>query len=218
MVMNDLKEKLSRNLANIIYLAIPVIMVTVAYFVALSHQKPRLNINSIVRLYNPETDRFVCSGVVISKTLILTAKHCFSNISSGYLRVRSLDGKSSLGSALYYTEKLDWILINGNFKDFTVAKTETKFSSIINSFNLEEYYTSCGFPNGTELTCLTYNDVSYYDFMARSKELKLYPSMSGGPIFNTKTGEVIGVNSKVNEEYSYFELIIGLETLLGFKI
>lgn len=164
----------------------------------------------IVRLHFASTGRFFCSGTVISATKVLTAGHCFAaaagfmGIARDKISVRSANGAviDDAAEPLSAEQRSDQGLVIGNF-----AKAEQAIMITDSSRNIELWgnskLISCGFPFGGKLFCIPMKNQKQFNF-GWSANSFLYPGMSGGPVFDSFTGAIVGINSAVREELSIF--------------
>lgn len=188
------------------------------HFIKGGINKPRIETThidtSIVRLHDMETGRFFCSGVVISDSLILTAAHCvvrenplsmlFGPDIVRRVEIRSINGQplgiyADLAAA---NPRQDVALLSGSFSEFDHMNVEVKPQAIEDSFLHSKHLKACGYPAGGKLVCSTITSVRHMNFGFGANGF-LYPGMSGGPVIDEETGNVIGLNTAVDGERVY---------------
>lgn len=168
---------------------------------------------STVRLVDP-TGRTFCSGTVISEHLVLTAAHCVAGPTVVMSEPNANgDVVFTPTNPVVQAKRADYALLAGDFSGFTIMPVETdpEKDLLYNQTDL----VSCGFPWGAELACypvLTKVQKFYEGFGAQGQ---MYPTMSGGPVIDTKTGKVVGVNSGIKGKTIIFMPVIGLWVRLG---
>lgn len=161
------------------------------------------NLNSIIRINS--NGMFICSGTVISDNYVLTASHCIRNQPEDF---------TVTSDNLIYTTKAvrvisipnqDVGLLSGDFSMFKKLKVRW------DKLHLGLPYINCGYPRGQQkLQCGPIN-LKSNTFFRISGDCVLVQGMSGGPVIDALTEEVVGVNSAVD----YSGCIIG--PLLGLK-
>ncbi len=154
--------------------------------------------DSTVALATPEGDTF-CSGVVIDAKLILTAAHCVVDMLGGLstepIKIFTSEGKDSgiIGRAVVARGQADLAVIEADVSEFAVSRLGAKRP------DRGMHYQSCGFPGGVRIKhCevgINNGNVFFFD----TYDLRLLPGMSGGPVFDLITREVVGINSAVNQ-------------------
>lgn len=207
--------------ATLIGVAVLVLLVLIGK----TKQKPTYRTpNGIVKLHFGATGRFFCSGTVISPTLVLTAGHCAAatfaelpvlGVVKMPIIVKLPDGTivDSMASASAADARLDQGLVTGNFSQVKPAVMISDAATNVTMW-YHSRLVSCGFPFGAKLFCIPITNISQKDFQF-SGESHLYPGMSGGPVFDSDTLEVIGINSAVDGAYSLFGNTIEIFNNLG---
>jgi hypothetical protein len=150
-----------------------------------------------------------CSGVVIAVNVVLTAAHCVDPKTS--VTVMSDDGKIRTNATpIAALRDQDLAVLEGKFERFESAK----FLYLTNEFlNQTEKMKTCGYPyNSPHYRCFDFTPTGNYLFRELGKG-RLYPSMSGGPVFNEE-GYVVGVNSASGSEVVVVSPLVGLELLV----
>lgn len=171
--------------------------------------KSTLNRHAIVRLLDLDGN-FVCSGTVINSTTVLTAAHCIVE-QDGYIQ----NGEKTLKVPfvlIAMNSFYDVALIKGDFANFATAQMVSDPYAITSKTTKK--LMSCGYPMGGALFCseFAYKMTVMYKFLGFSF---LYKGMSGGPVFDEDTGEVIAVNTAVDHEYSVMSPTINIYDLLS---
>lgn len=198
----------------IIILFTAVVMLTAGLTSTLLGSAPKLvapntKLSPIVRLHNTKGD-FFCSGVVIAPTIIATAAHCVVDavipfvgpIFISAISVRAQDGKDIGVKATVRgaNPRADQAVIVGNFSMFNylriVTDTEEDLYSLMNN---DIKLVSCGYPWGNKLYCTEVKNREFYNFFIKATGI-LFPGMSGGPVINAQTGEVVGLNTAVEND------------------
>lgn len=151
--------------------------------------------SAIVRLLDPQSGRFFCSGTVISDKHVLTAAHCVDGFMEVVVQEDAKRSHKVAGTPKPTREPFDVAIIEGDFKDFTKGKMVIDPNEIIKKLN--KTLVTCGYPMGGELLCNRFEYTNNWIFMFAGKAF-LWPGMSGGPVFDAQTGEIIAVNTAVN--------------------
>lgn len=164
---------------------------------------------SIIRLHDGETGRFFCSGTVISDNLALTAGHCvirdFLGMSMLLSRVEIKNSKNEytgvFATVANAEGRSDQALLYGDFKNFKHRKIITNPVEVLAIFtNPSAKIVMCGFPYGGRLYCNNFKYIAPFLFQIKGQGF-LYPGMSGGPVIDLETGNVIAVNTAMMEEF-----------------
>lgn len=159
-------------------------------------------LGSIVRLVRK--DHTVCSGTVISPTIIVTAAHCVvMETFVGYMvnpepfDIRADDNidRNVRGSAVYATGQLDQAVIYGDFSMFEARACVTDPAVLVAARGPNAGFMSCGYPAGGNLYCASTYFVRPEGFFWAING-QLIPGMSGGPTM-TLDGTVVAVNCAV---------------------
>lgn len=150
----------------------------------------------VIRLQNGND--FFCSGVVISNHHALTAAHCALG-KLKFLRKTPIDIYTETGKTFGQARVVainnltDIAIIEGDFDQYQHSKVRTETYGFMVGGN----YKACGYPHGQKkLIC---HDIQYTTnmlFQAKANGM-LFPGMSGGPVYDNITNEVVGVNSAV---------------------
>lgn len=163
---------------------------------------------SIVRLHDPETGAFFCSGVVVGNHTLLTAGHCtvgntlFGNAPGTVIaevRDASEEPTGIMATLAGASARADYAILEGDFTSFAVRGHDvTPFGILDNIENNARSIMACGYPYGGKLFCGAVTDRRMMGFSIAGHGY-LYPGMSGGPVIDVATGKVIAVNSAVYE-------------------
>lgn len=178
--------------------------------------------SGIVRLLTTE-GRFNCSAGVVSDEYAVTAAHCVcdnrGNLNPTYKIQDEAKSVTIPVKIVGLNHRLDYALIHGNFKSFKKFKLDQQKVIIENSNPLaallgvggpSRSLKSCGYPMGsTKIYCSDFMPMDNYNFAVVGKGT-LYPGMSGGPVFDTETNEILAVNSAVVGNMSLVGPLIGI--------
>jgi len=150
----------------------------------------------IIQLYRPDgkgDTQFYCTAFVIGNNYALTAAHCLMDENyertSDDLDIR-LQGKSTgvKAKAVGVDYRRDLGLIQGDFREFSRLQVQNEILAV------EHRVAACGFPGGIKnYTCTSVTIVGFDSFQYRGMG-ELQPGMSGGPVVNPSTNEVIAIN------------------------
>ncbi len=176
---------------------------------------------SIVRLHDVSTGRFFCSGVVISRNMLLTAAHCI--VREGFfgvevvqqVNIRTADGRDMglIAILVGANPRQDVAVLGGDFSLFDHMDVEIAPKQLEHAY-LHSAIKACGYPEGGELVCTDVTHVAHFGF-GFSADGFLYPGMSGGPVIDEATDKVIGVNTAVMESRIYLSPTIELYKQIG---
>ena len=106
--------------------------------------------------------------------------------------------------AYYKNDRRDYGFIEGDFSKFKKLKVK-------HTFDIEKGDTlkACGFPGATTpAICMNFEAVGQTDFMYKGYSM-FEPGISGGPVIDA-SGEVAGIVSRVNGDYSIIEPTVGI--------
>ena len=182
---------------------------------------PEGSLGSIVRLHDPETGRFFCSGVVISKKMIVTAAHCVSTALEGEV-VAEIRDQTKAKTRVYATLKAsnqqsDVAIVRGNFKAFATRNAHVTAQSVLSNIeNNGREIVTCGYPWSGDLVCIPMTNREQFAFQIQGDGY-LYPGMSGGPVIDVLTGTVVGVNSAVYKDKILISPLVELYASLDTK-
>lgn len=181
-----------------------VILAGIAHSIlSAKHPKAESKLPYLVRLHDKRTGRFFCSGSVVSDKYILTAAHCVVMeipmfgvmLNPEEIEVRTVDGSPTgvFVRAKGAQVQADLALLTGNLQGFEHIHVATLPNEIIKSFQTQ-HLVACGFPYGGRLYCNQLQFEGTYAFSMRATGY-LFPGMSGGPVIDLDTGNIVGVNS-----------------------
>jgi hypothetical protein len=186
----------SLNFAITVLILIILSMIPVSYIV---REKPKIvddRYSAIIRIINPQYARTSCSAFVISDKIAITAEHC---VDDAFMRIVYFTDQyhTELLQAQVFSsfKTIDQAMLVGDFSKF--KRFNLKFPSNGIAGNKGPFKT-CGYAYGGKLMCFDYTPIGIDDFMLAGKGF-LYSGMSGGPLFDVKTNEVVGVNVAVKE-------------------
>jgi hypothetical protein len=106
--------------------------------------------------------------------------------------------------AYYKNDRRDYGFIEGDFSKFNKLKVK-------HTFDIEkgDILKACGFPGATTpAICMNFEAVGQTDFMYKGYSM-FEPGISGGPVIDA-SGEVAGIVSRVNGDYSVIEPTVGI--------
>lgn len=172
----------------------------------------------IVRLHRAQDGAFFCSGSVISDQLILTAAHCVAGapLNKPLLEIRDMFNKGKTpASVLEYNERADFALLKGDFKDFKHMTYTVKPQEIVDSFHLHRL-TLCGYPHAGQLFCSQFKFIGQTVF-GMAGYAHMWPGMSGGPIIDMETGQIVAVVTGMDGDKGIVSPIIELFESLHVK-
>jgi S1-C subfamily serine protease len=210
-----------------------VVIYVIAVFVFPSYQRPLEfaknlpPINSIAPIANPKYEsvvhltikgNFICTGIVFDEQYVVTAAHCLDDEfgETSKEKYKILDpkhnGKFVVGKVAGVNRRMDYGIIKGDFKNFK----KSPLNVYTNEF-MGGAYIACGYPFGQKkLSCMPIFPQYNYVFQIAALGI-LYPGMSGGPVYNTVTGNVIGVNSAAADGFVIVSPLIGLYGSFGIE-
>lgn len=222
------------KLENVIYCAAVVAMGSLLS-VCLPSSAPTKNVRdprhgAIIRLYTPATDegpgRFFCSGTVINDQYIVTAAHCVVRLEPFTpVEIRDNSGIAIGSFALVgpVNQRGDVALLVGDFRTFQRIKLSHGAANTMNHFlDNARKMQACGYPWGAELTCVVVTDRVYSfnsDVGTMGVKAKgwLFPGMSGGPVIDLATGEIVGVNTAAGTESIVLSPVVGLGAMFDIN-
>lgn len=204
---------------KIIALAVLIIVGTTVFY-AHKARTPYLvtdpHIGSIVRLV--DNGHTVCTGTVVSPTVIITAAHCviMEGLFGGIIRsepyeIRGDDNAPTgvLGTPYGVRVQLDQALLTGDFHVFKARKFMTDIKEL-NTYRSDNVtLLACGYPMGGPLYCTKMEFKELYQFMWATEGL-LLPGMSGGPVM-LDDGTVVAVNVAVAGDKSIVSPIYNID-------
>lgn len=176
---------------------------------------------SIIRIHD-DKDAFRCSGTIISSKYILTAAHCLvdnKTLSSKKYLIKVLLANGTTTSipakAVAVNTKADYGLMLGDFKNLPTLKIALGSDSLA----FKGQAITCGYPYGqTNNICYaTDNNFRVFHFQ-RMVGGYVFPGMSGGPVFDTVSNMVMGVNSSVNAGFIVVSSLVGLFESLEVEV
>lgn len=173
-------------------------------------------ISPIIRI---QMDDRMCSATVIDAHFAVTAAHCVHDenqrgISGSEVQIFDKDGiergKARAGGML---TDVDVAILVGDFKEFhgyDLSDNDTLFTEG------HAFYT-CGYPYGQKkLICNTFIPKDATDFEVVGTAV-VRSGMSGGPIMDLSTGDIVGVNMGVNERGALITPTLGILGAFGIE-
>lgn len=175
---------------------------------------PTLRLSMTWNKYKKDEYKATCTGVVITPTLAVTARHCVLNLDDETGKAK----KPSIVEAFTPTDPLavglvvevahyggsqDVALLEGDFSKFNGAPLFNNQMSIANymSFNEDISGTvgNCGFPYGSkEIACFSLFP-KYFSLSRAVLRGYTAPGMSGSPIFDVNNGELLAIVVAVSQ-------------------
>lgn len=192
-------------------------------------QLPPLKMSDTVKndeqIYNPmirltRNGKFHCSGSAISDTYAITAAHCVQGVggamNTASIDIQDADSKETRtkARAVGMLKSQDVALLMGDFKKFRKIPMETDPRGWLAH---RGPYISCGFPGGDKAICTPFMPQGNNQFLIYGNGF-LYKGMSGGPVFDSQTGQLIAVNSRVNNQGASVGPLIGFLAVMGVEI
>lgn len=186
------------------------------------------NTSGLIRLVDVRGE-FVCSAFVINDDYAITAGHCINyHDKEEPIQIYDIDNRDTgeEASVAAYNMRMDFGLIRGDFSDFQKLDVPIDALTTYNVFlkavrdvreGIGHALLTCGFPQGAEDVCLNVTPLSMYGFLLMT-DINLMPGMSGGPLIDPVTNSVIGINSRVYEQYSMYAPMIGFFDAINVKV
>lgn len=169
--------------------------------------------NAVIRiLVNGYTN---CSAFVISDSMAMTAAHCVDDFNPLSHALADKDKKHFQAFAIYKASAhLDQAILLG---DFTRYK-KLPLKKITNGIEGNKGpFKTCGYPYGGKLICFDWEFKTTRYFNLSGKGF-LYGGMSGGPLIDWSTGQVLGINVSVSaEDYSNISPLVNTLEYFGLR-
>lgn len=180
-----------------------------------------------IRLHLPNGS-FFCSATVISDRYALTAAHCLvsasqpsdlkfgTSLRKDKFIIKDKTGTDTGIKATVAGVKIsqDVGLVIGDFRKFKKNNVDFKPSGLLSHNG--PFYT-CGFPGGDGYICIPFKPQGSVSFLIVGTGY-LYKGMSGGPVIDTETNEIVAVNSRVLGSGVAVSPLVGLLPGLGIEV
>lgn len=178
----------------------------------------------IIALYEQSEGQmhFACTAFVISNKLALTAGHCLITdeefLSTEDIEIRDMQLQKTKIKAKPGAVNLraDLGVIVGDFSGFNKFPLALNPGGVLSAIGP---IMTCGFAWGSyPLLCTSYKIINNAAFEERGVG-RLYPGMSGGPVLDLGAGNVIGINTRVeNNGGVVFSPTVGLIGALELQV
>lgn len=159
--------------------------------------------NPMVKIYT-RGGAFLCTGTIISDRLLVTAYHCTAEDLA--YSVKSVNRAEQLLDVKVHRVEVanpasDWRvdqgLLTGDFTAFNKMPISLDFMADLQAIMTHPLMV-CGCPLGGELICYNTQAAAKSGFGVELPGF-VQPGMSGGPVFSTITGEIVGLISATSE-------------------
>jgi len=164
---------------------------------------------------------FYCSAVVATNSYALTASHCLLNPETGEMTTEEIQVRTielSMKNALIVkaasiNRRADLGIVLGDFSNFKKVLVARR-----GFFGHKGPYVACGFPYGeAPPACIPFVPVINHFFMIKGIG-HLYPGMSGGPVIDATTNEVVGLNILADDGFVAVAPMIGFLGALELEL
>lgn len=163
-----------------------------------------------------------CSGVVIAHNYVLTAGHCVFGLLGKEIEVNpgSKIEVTIKAKGAAYNMRQDYGVVVGDFSKFVLSPVDPIQPGLFRAS--PDAILGVGFAGGASKYTMTKLIPVAYAMFSLIATGQVYPGMSGGPVVNANTGEVIGVLSATydmgNGNYgTEISTLIGLYGSLGIE-
>lgn len=163
-----------------------------------------------------KSGEFFCTGFVVDDHYAITAAHCIDDKIDSYINIYDVDNKPTGVKAKVggFYSRLDQGIITADFSKFNKLKINTTEPKAMYA----KLLITCGFPLGQkEVVCTPFLVKGHKDFYIAGVDNALYPGMSGGPGIDPDSGEVVALNSAVDDDLSFVSSLIGLLGAFGIE-
>ncbi len=175
---------------------------------------------AIIKIISRER-RSSCTAFVVDAGFAITAAHCVSD-AKGLLAKDPLEVYNSESEYLNITavpvglnHLLDYAVITADFSHFK----SFKYNFSEDTIKYGKKYISCGFPfSQKHFRCSDLYVKGNRFFTYTAKGSMIFPGQSGGPVIDSDTDMVVGVNSAVDEDgVVMFNSLIGIHAVFGLE-
>lgn len=135
-----------------------------------------------------------CSAFVISNEYALTAGHCLNDegdlITEDFKVFTASNQEAGVAKAASYNGRRDFGVLRGNFKKFKKVSVRKEAPLLM---EWSGQFIGCGFVGGSvKPTCEEFKLMGINTFYLVG-QMPVFPGMSGGPVVDYQTGEILGV-------------------------
>lgn len=181
--------------------------------------------DAMIALFRPDpiTGKitYFCTGFAISDKLALTAGHCLvdssgERMTTDEITIKDLEFKEiGKGKAGAINTRADMGVVVGDFSYLNKVKLRLDPGGF---YGTNGPYIACGFAWGSlPAKCFSLSPQTNYFFQVKCSG-ELYPGMSGGPVLDEDSHEIVGINAAVTDGAVIITPTNGLIGALELKI